>query len=460
MPWTLLAALVLAPLFIYLIARYLGHDLHFTLKRTTHTTTPDPKSLSFHFINVLYTHGPTNALCTLPTLTLTIHLPTSSSPKWCTLSCHDYEYKDLNHHVTIGTVSITCWFFPTFFGRTTGAWISTMMDDYRVLVYTSTRTPKWLDVTRTNLISTFMKGETLRCDHFKSDVVFGGALAPMEEPEQDKWSRRARRVERKARRVIQHIKSFSRDLQRDHVEVQETLSPTSPTSSPSPSPPSSSLSPPSSGLSSQSISRSPSPVPVPHHNADDIRATLSARNWVLFSFHNRIYSIGALDIQIRKNWAQYEGNNGLPRFDLEGEGKLVFIAQDSKWTKVPAPEDLDRDPVLDSERTEHWIWTLLITLLESPITLISILLNPPSIVDVEVPRIDLTYSHFRMRDTDVDVQVGTFMRMQYVKFKEECNIGGNGRSPGARDRESEFWEELAWAGCVKGLAKLLKPSRS
>ncbi|KIL71433.1 hypothetical protein M378DRAFT_65784 [Amanita muscaria Koide BX008] len=83
------------------------------------------------------------------------------------LKVYDYEYTDRDHHVTTGTVNVALWLFPVLSRVTSGSWLTIRLGDFRILVYTSERTPDWIVQIRRNIFDTTCCGEIIRLDDLK-----------------------------------------------------------------------------------------------------------------------------------------------------------------------------------------------------------------------------------------------------------------------------------------------------
>lgn len=100
----------------------------------------------------------------------TFHIPRPSNPRWGTFTVIDYEQKDTACHVSFAKLEATLWFFPLLFRVSAGPWMAVKFEDFRVRVWSSTSTPEWVQRIRVNLVGAVLKGQILRCDHFKTTV--------------------------------------------------------------------------------------------------------------------------------------------------------------------------------------------------------------------------------------------------------------------------------------------------
>lgn len=126
---------------------------------------------AFVFHNCEYAK-PGGTHVTIPRLEFIPHLPRRSFPCWGDLKVYDYEYTDHDHHVTIGTVNVALWLFPVLSRVASGPWLTIRLGDFRILVYTSERTPDWIVQLRRNIFDTICCGEIIRLDALKLRTTF------------------------------------------------------------------------------------------------------------------------------------------------------------------------------------------------------------------------------------------------------------------------------------------------
>ncbi|KAF9535710.1 hypothetical protein CPB83DRAFT_842202 [Crepidotus variabilis] len=160
---TLLSAAMLAPLLfgsLVFIFRIFGYTLHF---RHLHVF-----DLSVEGISLV---SPTYTLA-IGKLSLRFHLPTSRKPSWAVIVAEECDFKDADCAVTFLRGASTLWFFPVFFRQTSGPWITTSLDGFSVIVFTSENTPRWVQLLRNNMIYTILDGETIRLNNLKSRIQF------------------------------------------------------------------------------------------------------------------------------------------------------------------------------------------------------------------------------------------------------------------------------------------------
>ncbi|KAJ3566129.1 hypothetical protein NP233_g7196 [Leucocoprinus birnbaumii] len=106
-----------------------------------------------------------------------LHVPNSREPFWAKLFVQDYYYRDLKCDVSIAKIEITLWFFPMLFRFTAGPLLTVKFDDFRLRVYNSEYTPRWVRELRDNLIYTAINEETVRLHQFMPRFVLSGLIS-------------------------------------------------------------------------------------------------------------------------------------------------------------------------------------------------------------------------------------------------------------------------------------------
>ncbi|EIW63748.1 uncharacterized protein TRAVEDRAFT_110902 [Trametes versicolor FP-101664 SS1] len=100
--------------------------------------------------------------------------PRSDNPRWLTITARDILYTSSSGDISTTTLETVLWFFPFLFRFTAGPWANVSVDGLRIRVQKSTATPYWIQVMRETLVSTFLTGEFLRADVFRTTVRFAG----------------------------------------------------------------------------------------------------------------------------------------------------------------------------------------------------------------------------------------------------------------------------------------------
>lgn len=127
-------------------------------------------------ISLRYVRYARQKLYTISTSSIHIklHLPRPREPHWAKILVQNYQYRDPECSVSISTIKITLWFFPMLFRFTAGPLITLQFEDFRLHVYNSTYTPKWVRKLGDNLIYTAINEETVRLHQFKPRFVLNG----------------------------------------------------------------------------------------------------------------------------------------------------------------------------------------------------------------------------------------------------------------------------------------------
>lgn len=107
---------------------------------------------------------------------LVLHFPSPREPYWAKLIAQGYHYQDSKCAVSSSKIEGTLWFFPMLFRFTAGPLITLKFDDFRLQVYESEYTPRWVRQLRDNLIYTAINEETVRLHQFKPRFVLSGLM--------------------------------------------------------------------------------------------------------------------------------------------------------------------------------------------------------------------------------------------------------------------------------------------
>lgn len=129
---------------------------------------------SLYIGGISYTRISSGTTTTCAGVTLHPHFPSPSSPYWAISVARGFEYKDTNCHVSIAEVKTKLWVFPLLFRFTGGSWVTSELEGFRIRVFASTHTPRYIQKMRENVISAVLKGEVLRLDEFTTEIKLGG----------------------------------------------------------------------------------------------------------------------------------------------------------------------------------------------------------------------------------------------------------------------------------------------
>ena len=111
---------------------------------------------------------------TVRTLSLRLHIPRPSNPRWATISLSGITSRDSDCTVSLASATLSLWFFPVLFGFTAGPWVTTSLDGFSARVFSSKRIPRWVDLLRGNIIYTILDGDTIRLHNLKTKIFFSG----------------------------------------------------------------------------------------------------------------------------------------------------------------------------------------------------------------------------------------------------------------------------------------------
>ncbi|TFK60641.1 hypothetical protein BDN72DRAFT_850355 [Pluteus cervinus] len=296
-----------------------------------------------------------------------------------TFIAEDYEYKDNKCHVSILLVrsNIFLSLFPSwnFFKVDIFHWttststppksgtaatdkpspllnIKVLLEEFRVRVYSTKDpgTPPWIEMLRNNLLETILEGDHLRWEGWKLDC---GVRT---------WTRGGKKPIRIG------------ELQNDD-EVDSASS-----------------APASSGSSRNEEGESDNGDKGPRKQ-DDVRITGYAKQWHIFNKGNqRMYTFGRLDAQLRRGW-------------MDDVGTYVMVAKESRWTKAPR--------LLDHEEASlrlSWVQRLGRSISTFRHAVREIWDHPDSVLDLYIPRLDVTFDEFRLRDADLVPRLEGFVK--------------------------------------------------
>ncbi|KAI0789412.1 hypothetical protein C8Q75DRAFT_718348 [Abortiporus biennis] len=128
---------------------------------------------------------------------------------------------------------------------------------------------------------------------------------------------------------------------------------------------------------------------------DEMRISAFALGVQLYNKEGRIYSFGSVDAQLRRNW-------------VEERGTFVMIAKECRWISVHW--------LHERVKTISFFSQLLTSIVHFPYDLIHSLYYPMSTVNLYIPRLDIHFDEFRLRDAELTVQALSLIREQmYIK---------------------------------------------
>ncbi|KAG5638028.1 hypothetical protein H0H81_002229 [Sphagnurus paluster] len=271
-----------------------------------------------------------------------IHIALHWARAFFTMTLYDCDYIDAEHQVSLSSLHVSLNFLP----RSPNTFISAAMHDFRIRIYTSARTPEWIQLLRDNLVGTVLNGAYLRLDDIKTKIIFSTAMP--ESPSSDSDS------------DGEHEHKYNHDVDPSAAESKRKfIDPASDSGS---------------------------------EDVEEAIVTLSAAHWDIASYpaRDRIYIFGAIDAQLRRAWD--------PAID---RGSLVLIVEDANWVpsaSFPVPAHLHSYPSPNpSAPSPHLYRTRLLRALLPCLAL-------------HVPRLDVTFDHFRLQDAQLGQHVAEAAR--------------------------------------------------
>ncbi|KAI0370114.1 hypothetical protein BV20DRAFT_1052743 [Pilatotrama ljubarskyi] len=298
---------------------------------------------------------------TAASTTWEFHLPKSDNPRWLTVTVSQILYTSSTGDVSTAKLETVLWFFPVLFRFTAGPWADVTIDALRIKVQKSTATPYWIQRLRENLVSTFLSGEFLRADVFRTSVRFAG-LSEHDENKPGAYT-------------DPDSKLAPQEPQSDDDEQCGCCAPSS--------------SPGSNGHATYAHQEEADALagadeyktqPLRTYDDDELRFSAIARRVHINNTEGRIYTFGSIDAQMRRNW-------------IEDRGSFAMVAEECRWVKVHFP--------FERVAPRAWLTQLMSSLLHFPIDLVRTFNYPVSSMNLYVTRVDVTFDSFRLRDAEL-----------------------------------------------------------
>lgn len=212
-----------------------------------------------------------------------LHLPRPSDPYWAVVLASGNEYSDSLCHASLAAAQVKLWLFPVLFRFTLGPWASVNLDDFRVKVFTSRRTPRWIEKLRNTLVETALDGEYLNCVEFKTNAKLNVSGSSVQSARNEYYDAQAR-------------EGSSSD--EDSSDSEGRYGPTP-------------------------------YIQMPVAGQDDIQFGFKANGWDIFNPGDiRAYSFGKIDAQLTRSWR-------------EDHGSFTMVVEESRWTKLPQLNEQD-----------------------------------------------------------------------------------------------------------------------
>lgn len=245
-------------------------------------------------------------------LTWRFHVPRAPNPRLCTLTMRSIYYTSTTCDISSAQLEAILWFFPVLFRQTSSPWTDIALDDLRILIHTSTKTPYFIRRLRNNLVSTLLTGEVLRADVFRTSMRFSG-LTEHPEDKPTGFSRPTHKPSAHDPDGYRHKKVKDED----EDEAVETDDDENGYASDSDSDSD------TEAISDEHASMRPT-KPLKTQDDDEIRFNILARQLLMHDTDARIFSLGRLDSQIRRDWSQ-------------NRGSFVLVAEECRWVHVHLP---------------------------------------------------------------------------------------------------------------------------
>ncbi|KAI0964093.1 hypothetical protein AcW1_000994 [Taiwanofungus camphoratus] len=115
---------------------------------------------------------------------------------------------------------------------------------------------------------------------------------------------------------------------------------------------------------------------------DEIRVSALARGLHIHNTEGRMYTFARIDAQLRRDWNT-------------NRGSFVVVAEEGRWIRVHWPY----------QREATGWWSQLVTsIVQFPFDVVHVVNYPMSTVNLYVPRTDVTFDQFRIRDAELLIQ--------------------------------------------------------
>ncbi len=222
-------------------------------------------------------------------IAIRFHRPTLILPRWLSFTAHSILYRSENADMSAGTLSVIFWIFPQLFKQTAGPWTNVELDDLRLKVRHSSRTPYVIKRLRENLVGAIVGGDIYRLDDFGTTIHSCGLTEKYEKDDGDYASQ-----------PITDCNGKFPDADGNNDDCIGT---------------------PDGGFNTISSPVLKRPMDCMNSDQDEVRVSAFARGLHLCNNEGRIYTFGAVDAQLRRNWT----------FE---RGTFVMIAKESRWIRV------------------------------------------------------------------------------------------------------------------------------
>ncbi|OSD01145.1 hypothetical protein PYCCODRAFT_1504552 [Trametes coccinea BRFM310] len=325
---------------------------------------------------------------TSSSLSWCFYLPRADNPRWLTVTLFDTIYTSSTGDISTTKLETVLWFFPVYFRFTAGPWADVTIDGLRIRVQKSTATPYWVQRLRENLVGTFLTGEFLRADVFRTSVRFAG-LSEHEEDKPKGYTKPGSKLAPKE--PIGTESEFEFESGYEQEDDDEPCGCCSPA-----------VRRVSNGYTTYAHQEEADALaradeyktrPLRPYDDDELRFSVLARRVHINNTEGRVYTFGAIDAQMRRNW-------------VDDRGSFAMVAEECRWVKVHFP--------FERVAPRAWYTQLLSSLLHFPIDLIRTFNYPVSSLNLYVTRTDVTFESFRLRDAELFRQVVALAREKAI----------------------------------------------
>ena len=287
--WHILSTALIIVISCVLRRRYKNHRL--SIRHISLTT------LSFEDVRcegTLY-DGTYTYTFTSSRIAFRLHWPTPARPRWFTLTAHDIFYTSTTCDISLAALDVTGWFFPLLFRQTAGPWTSVQLDDFRIRIYKSSQTPLYIKKLRKNLVNAVLTGETIRVDDFWTSMQFAGLSESA--------------VQHGAQPASVPNGEATHDAESDCDDDEYPESDDS-----------------YEGymrLSAEDRARRAELIDASagEGSKDEVRISSCVRQLHIDNRHGRMYTLGAVDAQLRRDW------------DTDF-GSFVMVTKEARWVRV------------------------------------------------------------------------------------------------------------------------------
>ncbi|KAI0694422.1 hypothetical protein BC835DRAFT_1221759, partial [Cytidiella melzeri] len=127
---------------------------------------------------------------------------------------------------------------------------------------------------------------------------------------------------------------------------------------------------------------------------DEMRINVSVEGLHVNNRQGRFYSFASIDAQLRRNWSA-------------NRGSFVMIATEGRWVKIPWEYEM--------VAPTSWPLQVFTGIAHFPYDIFRCFKHPMVMVNLYVPRVDVTFDNFRLRDAELVLQCTSLLRQSMIK---------------------------------------------